>query len=724
MNFKLSGTGPEKALNQWVARCVIALVIVDVSILLLGCPPNGLLTDIQDKVANAKVTTYTVTYNGNRNTGGSVPVDGRTYHQGETVTVLDNTGVLVKTHCNFAGWSTQADGGTTFLLGKTFVMGNTDVTLYAVWAPSTNADLSALTISAGQLSPNFSPGVTSYTDSVAYSVSKVTVTPTAAEAGATIQVRVNSGTWQDLNSGFPSGYLDLNVGPNSIDVKVTAADNTITKGYNVGVTRANASPDLSALTISAGQLSPNFSPGVTSYTDSVAYSVSKVTVTPTAAEAGATIQVQVNGGGWQIVSSGKPSQDLVLTVSPPPPDNFNNVINLEVTAADGTTKRTYSIAIQRPVCGSLDTDFANSTVTTSNAIAVQDNGYIVVGGSVSSSSGVIRLKPDGSLDTPILSSVTLSAVNALALQTDGKILVGGSFSYIIGTGPYYNGYNIIRANPDGSFDSSFLSNGGGPNGIVKGIAVQGSEILVGGTLDTYRVGLTPTTVDYMVRLYSDGTLDKGFWPTANATGPDWTVNTVVLYGGNIYIGGAFTSYAGWRGGAVRLTSEGVYDIPGPGFMANDLLGANGVRSLAVQQVQPDVGKIVLGGDFTTYGNVTRNRIIRVNVDGTLDVTFGNSGDGANGSVCAVVLQADGRILIGGEFTTYNGTIRNHIARLNSDGTIDDSFLGSGGGTDGPVYTLAVQKDGMILIGGSFTHYKTYSTNSTACSGIIRVRPDD
>jgi uncharacterized repeat protein (TIGR02543 family) len=78
--------------------------------------------------------TYTVTYNGNTDTGGSVPIDSTNYHQGQTVTVLDNTGILVRAGYTFSGWNTLANGaGTTYTQGQTFTMGTANVTLYALW---------------------------------------------------------------------------------------------------------------------------------------------------------------------------------------------------------------------------------------------------------------------------------------------------------------------------------------------------------------------------------------------------------------------------------------------------------------------------------------------------------------------------------------------------------------------------------------------------------------
>src|SRR5206468_1632456 len=74
------------------------------------------------------------------------------------------------------------------------------------------------------------------------------------------------------------------------------------------------------------------------------------------------------------------------------------------------------------------------------------------------------------------------------------------------------------------------------------------------------------------------------------------------------------------------------------------------------------GKIIIGGDFTTYSGTTRNRIARINADGTLDASF-NPGTGASGTVYSTAVQSDGKIIIEGSFTSYNGTGRNRIARV-------------------------------------------------------------
>ncbi|HNR29006.1 MAG TPA: tail fiber domain-containing protein, partial [Candidatus Dojkabacteria bacterium] len=105
------------------------------------------------------------------------------------------------------------------------------------------------------------------------------------------------------------------------------------------------------------------------------------------------------------------------------------------------------------------------------------------------------------------------------------------------------------------------------------------------------------------------------------------------------------------------------------------------------------------------------RIARINSDGSLDTTF-NPGSGANDTVTSLAIQTDGKIVIGGNFTTYNGTARNRIARINSDGSLDTTF-DPGSGANDTVSFLAIQADGKIVIGGNFTTYNNASRGRIA-----------
>ena len=111
-------------------------------------------------------------------------------------------------------------------------------------------------------------------------------------------------------------------------------------------------------------------------------------------------------------------------------------------------------------------------------------------------------------------------------------------------------------------------------------------------------------------------------------------------------------------------------------------------------VQPD-GKILVGGSFSTLGGQPRNCIGRLNADGTLDASFN---PGADAPVFSLALQPDDKILAGGVFSTLGGQTRNYIGRLNADGTLDTDFSP---GTYWNVFSLAVQVDGKILAGGYF-----------------------
>src|SRR5262249_35011166 len=123
-------------------------------------------------------------------------------------------------------------------------------------------------------------------------------------------------------------------------------------------------------------------------------------------------------------------------------------------------------------------------------------------------------------------------------------------------------------------------------------------------------------------------------------------------------------------------------------------------------VQGD-GKVIAGGSFTGMGGTTnRYRIARLNSNGALDGTF-NPGTGADNLVQAVAVQSDGKVLLGGTFLTVNTSNRNYIARLNSNGSVDATFA-PGTGPDNYVYALGLQSDGKIIVGGSFTTFSTQS----------------
>ena len=129
------------------------------------------------------------------------------------------------------------------------------------------------------------------------------------------------------------------------------------------------------------------------------------------------------------------------------------------------------------------------------------------------------------------------------------------------------------------------------------------------------------------------------------------------------------------------------------------------------------GKLLVGGDFTMANGLARSRMARLNTDGSLDQTFSSTSPlaGANASILAIVSQTDGRIVVGGSFTNINNARHNFLARLALNGAIDTTFNPSAG-PNNPVYAVAetfVGPDRKLLIGGAFTTFNSASRNFIA-----------
>lgn len=122
----------------------------------------------------------------------------------------------------------------------------------------------------------------------------------------------------------------------------------------------------------------------------------------------------------------------------------------------------------------------------------------------------------------------------------------------------------------------------------------------------------------------------------------------------------------------------------------------------------------VSGEFSGTGNIAR-----LETDGTVDPTFNSGGSGFDGEVETVVVQPDDKILVGGDFSSYNGMSVPRLVRLNSDGSLDTNFLTQlGAGPNGTVWTIALEADGDILVGGSFDSF-----SGTAAEGLFRLSAD-
>ena len=287
--------------------------------------------------------------------------------------VLDSTfgtaGIFTR---DYLGWNEEAldvalqPDGRIVYAGYTFDSSRQYFLLGRLLATSTNSALSSVSVSSATLSPAFASTTTSYTSTVANSVSSLTVTPTAVDRNST--VRVNGTT---VATGAASGAIALAEGLNTISIVVTAPNGVNTTTYTITVTRAASSggtgtsgtgstPSTNALlfnvTLSSATFTPAFAPGTTSYSSTVSNGTRSTTVVPTLVDLTAT--VRVNG---VLVASGAASASIALTVG-------SNVITLVTTAQDGVTTKTYSFTVTRDIA----TVKLNKTITSKALLRSRD----------------------------------------------------------------------------------------------------------------------------------------------------------------------------------------------------------------------------------------------------------------------------------------------------------------------------------------------------------------
>ncbi len=248
------------------------------------------------------------------------------------------------------------------------------------------------------------------------------------------------------------------------------------------------------------------------------------------------------------------------------------------------------------------------------------------------------------------------------------------------------------------------------DGIVQCILTQpDGKILVGGHFDRPN-----NIVNCLVRLNSNGTIDNTFLISPfNVIDGNLFVYSIKLQNdGKIIIGGTFNSINGvTKNKIARLNADGTIDATfniGTGF--NDTASINAIL------VKSD-GKIIVGGDYSSYNGLGQNRLIILNPDGTKDITF-SIGSGFSGNVNALEIQSDGKIIVGGIFSQYMGITENSIIRLNLDGTKDTTF-NIGTDLSLQINKILIQSNGKILIGG----YWSSNTNSNNYGGILRLNSD-
>jgi uncharacterized delta-60 repeat protein len=364
--------------------------------------------------------------------------------------------------------------------------------------------------------------------------------------------------------------------------------------------------------------------------------------------------------------------------------------------------------------GSLDTSFqpgAGASYPGNDnsvySVLLQVDGKILIGGNFTlvnnvARGGVARLNPNGSLDTSFNpGSGANGPVNAMALQPDGKVIIAGDFAF-------FNTFarnRIARLNADGSLDPTFTPVG--PSTAVYALALQADgKIVLGGTF----FSLSGKTLPGVVRLNADGSLDTSFTP---GKGANDRVNAVLIQpDGKILVAGRFNSFDNIvRNNIARLNPNGTLDAS---FGLAQARGyGNSISALALQ----GDGKVIAAGSSFSINGAGPHNVVRLDTNGLLDPNFdfqvaGSYNGFDSAGVLGVFLQTDGKVVVGGNFNSINTIARHNVARLNANGSVDTSF-DPGVGPSSSVYGLVVQPDGKTIIGGAFTSVDGRPRNNIA-----------
>ncbi|TCZ63463.1 delta-60 repeat domain-containing protein [Flaviaesturariibacter aridisoli] len=343
--------------------------------------------------------------------------------------------------------------------------------------------------------------------------------------------------------------------------------------------------------------------------------------------------------------------------------------------------------------GAADATFGSGTGANSviKTMAQQADGKILLGGSFTNFNGnsksyFCRLTAAGAFDGTLNSGTGPGLfVNHLLVRSDGKIWVAGNFST-------YNGstrIRIARVNSDGSLDATFTQATGVDRQIYSVVQQADGKLIIGGAFLNHNT----TTRQFIARLNTDGALDATYVPP---TGTGGDVNTVALQGTSIIAGGSFSTFGGRkRGFLTRLTSTAAVDMT--------FNTPSGADDLVQSVVALASGKYLVGGSLTSYNGIPATGIACLKSDGTIESAFA-SGTGTVGAITQFLQQPDGKVLICGSIQQYNGSTANSVARINTDGTIDNTFSSGSGNVASVTYRMLLQPDGKVIIGGTFTTF--------------------
>ena len=409
--------------------------------------------------------------------------------------------------------------------------------------------------------------------------------------------------------------------------------------------------------------------------------------------------------------------------------------------------------------GSLDTGFDSDGIVLTNVVAgfenanavkVQSDGKIIVGGNAAGNFGLVRYSANGALDTSWGTNGIVTTdfgfsndiASSLAIQTDGKIVAAGSSGGRIAVARYFGPPIPIPGELDLTFDTDGKVTTCCGNSPGHSVAIQyDGKIVVGGS----RINLSNFRGEiWLVRYNTDGSIDASFGNSGTVTVLTVTDNAApgrvviaIQSDSKIVVAYSGAGSSGHGTFVYRFNPNGSSDAS---FGTNGVVNVHGdlyndVYSTMALTIQPD-GKILVAvrhhEDVANSPIVMAFGVLRFNSDGSPDSTFGNNGFAFTTSLLgnpqsqdipeAITVQADGKIVMVGLARRSNGSTAFGVVRYNPNGSLDTSFdsdgivttqIGIAGDRDEP-YSVGIQPDGKIVVAG-------FSRDNTVFESFAVVR---
>ena len=725
----------KKGLLQLIKIIPYILIIFLLSSCINGNPPDF----------DEFIIKFSVEYNPNGAETGLEPIDNNDYISGDIVTVPGNPHGLKKENYSFTGWNVYPDGtGLNFTQGDLFAIGGSDVVLFARW--SQNPTFSVTYNSNGADTGTIPDDTTMYEEGMHPIV--------AGNSGNLVKGGFNFIGW----STSPDTSLDYIPG----DLFEMGTSNVIL--YAVWSKRP---------TYYITYMPPNdLDASGTVPLDNTAYETGQIA--SVYANTGNLRKIGYGFAGWNTQDDGKGNdykpgdtitmgnEDIRLyvkwekaysvTYNANNPDSGNAPIDSAYYikgAAVSVSGNTHNLSRERYNFAGWNTqaDGSGVTYTPGETFYMGESDVILYAYWTPKPVYTVTYNDNGAADgtTPADSSTYLEGANVTVIDNTGSLVKTG---YIfLGWNTQADGFGITytpgetftMGNADvilyakwggpGMLDTYFNYGGAGTNGDVYAMARQSDgKIIIAGSFTEYN-GITRNRI---ARLNSNGALDNTFNP-GNSISTDKVLDedeelmisgVAIQNDGKIVIVGNFTSFNGTsRNKIARLNSNGDLDNsfnPGTGASGQDDV-------IGCVAIQPD-GKIIAGGSFSTFNNEPVSNIVRLTNTGGIDMYFGadsipiDQNDTVthsfpNAAVSSIAIQADGKIVIGGSFTLCGSYSRSKLARFNSNGTFDAAFNPSLGAV-AEIYSVAIQSDGKILAGGSGGYLRRFNSDGTLDMGFV------